>query len=122
MLKIIRPFDRGLAVLEHLDRQGAATLADLAQATGLPEATLHRRDQLPVLRHPIRKVRIAAALIGTQSKEFMQPPGRSRIVEGEPAKLGRGACPMATRLAPLRSMRNRGAGSSGKSLGLREPL
>ncbi len=42
MLKSIRAFDRGLAVLEHLDRRESATLADLAQATGLPKATLLR--------------------------------------------------------------------------------
>ena len=40
--KRIRALDRGLAVLEHLSKQGQSTLADLRRATGLGNATLLR--------------------------------------------------------------------------------
>ena len=40
--KRIRSLDRGLAVLEHLSKQGQSTLADLRKATGLGNATLLR--------------------------------------------------------------------------------
>lgn len=42
MLKSIRSFDRGLWVLEILDRRTPLSLADLAKSTSLPKATLLR--------------------------------------------------------------------------------
>ncbi len=50
MTKSIRALDRGLVVLEMLDRQGATSLADLSRATSLSKATLLRVLQTLVER------------------------------------------------------------------------
>ena len=50
MTKSIRALDRGLVVLELLDRQGATSLAGLSRATGLSKATLLRVLQTLVER------------------------------------------------------------------------